>query len=161
MMRLVALVKKVWPDFEMAKLEQFLAREGVVVPEGPPNVPIAPLMLVPYPAVPEGVNYQTPNGPQQASAMQAHAAVQPPYMFGPSPYPYPMIPHAAVGNRAGAVALPPPNSFRREPEPVFESKGVDPQGRDMSSATAIAKGFGVSALLTEDPRYADSRKSHV
>ncbi|KAG8806209.1 hypothetical protein FRC17_005127, partial [Serendipita sp. 399] len=77
------------------------------------------------------------------------------YSFGPNPHaahaPHPAsAPTPRYDDNAG-----PPNQshVRRDLEADNGQKGLDPRGRSMANPTAIARGFGVTSRLLEDPRF--------
>ncbi|KAG8771417.1 hypothetical protein FRC15_003424 [Serendipita sp. 397] len=51
------------------------------------------------------------------------------------------------------AGVPNQSHVRRDLEADNGQKGLDPRGRSMANPTAIARGFGVTSRLLEDPRY--------
>ncbi|KIJ52649.1 hypothetical protein M422DRAFT_26218 [Sphaerobolus stellatus SS14] len=152
------LLKRQFADFHLEDLDNLLIREGL----NPDVSPSAPPGFVPY------------------AAATANGTGHPPSAYGHNlpPYPGPPGVYAAVPNGApyGPVYVPhihpvfqhPPNiapHMQQLPPPhpsqspttssasvgvVPDIKGTDPQSNDMSSTSALAKNFGVSAAIVNE-----------
>ncbi|KJA23007.1 hypothetical protein HYPSUDRAFT_614687 [Hypholoma sublateritium FD-334 SS-4] len=156
-----ALLKRHYPGFVLDSLDDLCAREGIDVaqdavrpfraepaapPKGPPYGPMyGPLMHPPY-----GPHPMMPYG----AAPPYH--MLPPGPPGPYPHLHPVFPAGPYPPPVMHQHQPPPPEQLHAPPPVSPSlvraaaasKGVDPNGHDMSNPQALAKNFGVSELIT-------------
>jgi hypothetical protein len=92
---------------------------------------------MPYPGPPPGAVYGVPNGAPYGPVYvpHIHPAFQHTQHIGPQlPQPHP--PH--------------PGSSPTSSTAAGDIKGQDPQSNDMSSTSALAKNFGVSAAIVND-----------
>ncbi|KAF9474668.1 hypothetical protein BDN70DRAFT_959558 [Pholiota conissans] len=168
-----ALLKRHYPHFSLDALDDLCAQEGIDLaqltpvspagfvhdparhqpppppgqpPKGPPYGPIYgpgphPMMHPPY-----GPHPMMPYG---AAPPGYHPHMMPPGPPGPyNPHMHPVFP--------GAPYPPPQAAPQAAPTPVSPSlvraaaatRGVDPNGHDMSSPHALARAFGVSDVIT-------------
>ncbi|KAG6895194.1 hypothetical protein C0992_002666 [Termitomyces sp. T32_za158] len=163
-----ALLKRHIPGFELDKLDEICAREGIEVSVVPPPLTTSfqfqqtaafprsggPVGQQPMPPPQPGMYYPPPPG----------------YMGPPPPHPYGIIPpyppfhpglpmngpYSPFQPPPGYMPPPPPPPISAAPpphvippreSPAATAKGTDPDGNDMSNTEALAKNFGVSAAI--------------
>ncbi|PPQ65266.1 hypothetical protein CVT26_000225 [Gymnopilus dilepis] len=119
--------------------------------------PYGPHPMMPYGAAPpyHPQMMQGPPGP--------YSHLHPVFPHG-APYPPPppgMHPHQPPPEQ-GSPPQPPPPPSAAPTSPVMRTvpptKGTDPNGHDMSSDTALAKNFGVSAVITSGLKLDDNHE---
>ncbi|KAF8905012.1 hypothetical protein CPB84DRAFT_1772186 [Gymnopilus junonius] len=119
-------------------------------PPGPHlmHPPYGPHPMMPYGPAPP-YHPQMMQGPPGPYNPHIHPAFQP---GGPYPPPPPVMHQHQPPPDQAAPPPPPPPQPASPPSPIMRTvlatKGTDPNGHDMSSAQALAKNFGVSAVIT-------------
>lgn len=163
------LLRKYIQDFDLNKIDQILAREGLSS-----DVPLSPM-------APPSSSYPTPSPIYSMPGMQMPDNRFPLREVGPggsSPtltpstqggrYPYshqanyyppmegsPMVAHSSSAYGSSSNYGPPQIS-QAPPRPssaqsTSSVRGQDPKGRDMSNPTNVLKSFQVSSVFTNDP----------
>lgn len=163
------LLRKYIPDFDINKIEQILAREGISS-----DVPLSPM-------APPSSSYPTPSTIYPMSGMQMPDNRFPLREVGPGGS-SPTLPSSAHAGRysysnqanyyspmdgSPVVAHPtsaygpspnygPPQISQAPPRPssaqsTSSVRGQDPKGRDMSNPTNVLKSFQVSSVFVNDP----------
>ena len=156
-----ALLKAHIPDFDMNRIEEYLARQGIdpaslstanLSPDfqvhhhhhhhdfhGPPKpypVPYPGPHLIPSYPPPHVIHYSPayPPPPPSAPPPPAPSALYSPFHPPTAPYPPPPPPPPLLASR------------------LLPAKGTDPNGNDMSDAEKLATNFGVSPSIVGDLR---------
>lgn len=147
-----ALLKSHIPDFDMNRIEDYLARQGI----DPASVSAAnlspdfqvhddssprPFQLDPGPPKPYPVPYPGPHIIPTYPPPVIHYSAYPPLPHIPGPPLYPPF-------HPPPAPYPPPHISSR----LLAAKGTDPNGNDMSDAEKLAANFGVSPSTVSDLR---------
>ncbi|TFK70307.1 hypothetical protein BDN72DRAFT_818996 [Pluteus cervinus] len=163
-----ALLKRHIPGFDLDKLDEILAREGIDIGSVTPSAPTPAFQFDQQP--PTNRPFRTdPNGPPSGGPpLKGYMALYPPppqHMMPPPGYPHAMLPygappyqmpmqgpHGPYNPHIHPAFQPPPPAPAPPPvptptRPVQPAKGTDPAGNDLSSTESLAKNFGVTAAI--------------
>jgi hypothetical protein len=162
------LLRRFISDFDINKLDQILAREGIPADVPPsPMAPPNPSYPTPSPIYPMSVMHMPDNrsfplrevGPGGSSSPTLPPSAQ----GGRYPYDHQVKYYSAVdGSPAYGPSPkyggPPPQAPPAPPRPssvqgMSGVRGQDPKGIDMSNPTNVIKGFHVSAMFTNNPAF--------
>ena len=150
------LLRKYIPDFDITKIDQILAREGVTS-ETPPSPMAPPSSSYPTPSsiYPMSVMQVGPGGSSPTLPPSAQGRGYP-YSNQPNYYPpmdgNPVVvhPHPAYGPSTNYGSLQAPQR-PASAQSISSVRGQDPKGRDMSNPTNVLRSFQVSSMITNDP----------
>lgn len=165
-----ALLRKYIPDFELNKVEQIFAREGLSLDVPPPSmVPPNSGYPPPSPIYPMSAMHAPDNrsfplrevGPGSSSPTLPTSAQGGRYPYNHQANYYPPIEGSPVVAHPPPAYGPAPNYDSSQvpqapPRPnsaqsVSSVPGQDPKGRDMSNLNNVLKSFEVSSIITNDP----------
>ncbi|EKM78150.1 hypothetical protein AGABI1DRAFT_61185 [Agaricus bisporus var. burnettii JB137-S8] len=178
-----ALLKHFVQDFDINRLDEFLARQGI----DPNSITAANLSAdfqIQEGGAPRPFQIDGPPNQQQPSPkaypIYHGPPMLPPYphhmMHYPGPYPPPLPPHmqgppglyppfpgpyGPPPAHPGPLQAPPPTSVpiqEEEERPSPVTKGTDPNGNDLSSPDNLARNFGVSSNIVVDLKLASDRE---
>lgn len=146
----VCVLRKYIPDYDPARAAYFAAQVGVSIPETPPNMPGVARSLSMMPYSPSGSESYSMRSPIDGSQVRSPSTPPTPY-FRP-PYSFPPMTSSEKPLNSYPLRresdIPP-----RDVESDNGNKGLDPRGINMASPAAIARSFGVTPRLLDDPRY--------
>ena len=161
------LLRKYISDFDLNKLDQILAREGISLdvppsPMAPPNPgypnpsSIYPMSVMhmpdnrSFPLREVGPGASSPTLPPSAQGARYpynHQAGYYPPMDGSPVVAHPPPAYGPSSNYGSPQAPPRPSSAQS----ISSVRGQDPKGRDMSKLDNVLKSFQVSSMFINDP----------